>query len=208
MAKLQEHNNLLSSKVDETQQLLNQQQTQNIQTTESSQSLQTPSRHKKGKKTTPVPSKQLVVPAPRDQPHIPKKVYTDCSHRINDKEAERQRSPIRINARLRDSWMKVLGDKSPIRKVRGLESEVESNDKYVPSKTTRSTYHSATPTRLSEARSSRPQRTSEDLVPRKLRAGTPLSVYSFRGFRRWKMIRQAPKSLTGANFGRDRSPNT
>ncbi|CAL8114527.1 unnamed protein product [Prunus armeniaca] len=169
MAKLQEHNNLLSSKVDETQQLLNQQQTQNIQTTESSQSLQTPSWHKKGKKgkkTTPVPSKQLVVPAPRDQPHIPKKVYTDCRHRINNREAERQRSPIRINARLRDSRMKVLGDKSPIWKVRGLESEVESDDKYVPSKTTRSTYHSATPTRLSEARSLRPQRTYEDYGPK------------------------------------------
>ncbi|CAL8152248.1 unnamed protein product [Prunus armeniaca] len=44
MAKLQEHNNLLSSKVDENQRLLNQQETQNIQATESSQSLQTPSR--------------------------------------------------------------------------------------------------------------------------------------------------------------------
>ncbi|KAL6286294.1 hypothetical protein ACE6H2_010684 [Prunus campanulata] len=36
MAKLQEHNNLLSSKVDETQQLLNHQQTQNIHTNRSS----------------------------------------------------------------------------------------------------------------------------------------------------------------------------
>ncbi|CAL2227860.1 unnamed protein product [Prunus armeniaca] len=36
MAKLQEHNNLLSSKVDETQRLLNQQETQSIQATESS----------------------------------------------------------------------------------------------------------------------------------------------------------------------------
>ncbi|CAL8096149.1 unnamed protein product [Prunus armeniaca] len=33
MVKLQEHNNLISSKVDETQQLLNQQRTQTIQTT-------------------------------------------------------------------------------------------------------------------------------------------------------------------------------
>ncbi|CAL2270670.1 unnamed protein product [Prunus armeniaca] len=44
MAKLQEHNNLLSSKVDETQRLLNQQETQNIQSIEPSQSLQTPGR--------------------------------------------------------------------------------------------------------------------------------------------------------------------
>ncbi|CAL9017930.1 unnamed protein product [Prunus brigantina] len=50
MAKLQEHNNLLSSKVDETQRLLNQQDTQNIQPTEPSQSLQTPGRQKKGNK--------------------------------------------------------------------------------------------------------------------------------------------------------------
>ncbi|CAL9011200.1 unnamed protein product, partial [Prunus brigantina] len=126
MAKLQEHNNLLSSKVDETQPLLNQQETQNIQVMEPSQSLQTPDRQKKGKKGakgTPAPSKQLVVPAPRDQPHVPKKVYTDCRHRINEKEAERQRSPIRINARLRGSRLKVLGDKSPLRKFQGLESE-------------------------------------------------------------------------------------
>ncbi|CAL2239072.1 unnamed protein product [Prunus armeniaca] len=77
MAKLQEHNNLFSSKVDETQRVLNQQETQNIQSTEPSQSLQTPGRQKKGKKgvkATPAPSKQLVVLAPRDQPHVPKKV--------------------------------------------------------------------------------------------------------------------------------------
>ncbi|CAL8999811.1 unnamed protein product [Prunus brigantina] len=163
MAKLQEHNNLLSSKVDETQQLLNQHHTQNIQATQSSHSLQTPSRQKKGKKgakATPAPSKQLVVPAPRDQPHIPKKVYTDCRHRINDKEVERQRSSIRVNARLHDLQMKVLGNKSPIRKVRGLESEVESDDEYVPSKATKSTYRLATPTRFSETRPSSPQRSS------------------------------------------------
>ncbi|CAL9021788.1 unnamed protein product, partial [Prunus brigantina] len=99
-------------------------QQQTIQTTQSSQSPQTPSRQRKGKKgakATPASSKQLVVPAPRDQPHILKKVYTDCRHQINDKEAERLRSPIRVNAPLRDSRLKVLGDKSPIRKVQGLQ---------------------------------------------------------------------------------------
>ncbi|CAL8084630.1 unnamed protein product [Prunus armeniaca] len=119
MAKLQEHNNLLSSKVDETQQLLNQQHTQNIQPTQSSKSLQTPSwqkKSKKGARAMSAPSKQLVVPAPKDQPHLPKKVYIDCRHRLNDKEVERQRSPIKINAHLRDSRMRVLGNKSPIRK--------------------------------------------------------------------------------------------
>ncbi|CAL2253396.1 unnamed protein product [Prunus armeniaca] len=58
--------------------------------------------------------------------------------------------------------MRVLGSKSPIRKVRGLESEVESDDEYVPSKTTKSTYRSATPTRFCEARPSSPWKTSED----------------------------------------------
>ncbi|CAL8169370.1 unnamed protein product [Prunus armeniaca] len=165
MAKLQEHNNLFSSKIEETQQLLNQQEMQNIQSTEPSQSLQTPGRQKKGKKgakATPAPSKQLVVPAPRDLPHVPKKVYTDCRHRINDKEAEQQRSPIRINARLRDSRMRVLGNKSPLRKVQGLESEVESDDEYAPSKGTESNYRSETPTEYSKARPPSPRRTSED----------------------------------------------
>ena len=80
MARLQEHNNLLSSKVDETQQLLHQQPTQNIQPTHSSESLQTPHRrrHRRAARAAPAPSKQLVVPTPRDQPHVPKKVYTDC----------------------------------------------------------------------------------------------------------------------------------
>ncbi|KAI5335193.1 PREDICTED: LOC110746824 partial [Prunus dulcis] len=83
MARLQEHNNLLSSKVDETQQLLNHQHVQNIQTTKSSQSLQTRSRQKKGKKEAkakPAPSKRLVVLAPKDKPHLPKKVYFDGRH--------------------------------------------------------------------------------------------------------------------------------
>ncbi|CAL2224567.1 unnamed protein product [Prunus armeniaca] len=101
----------------------------------------------------PVPSEQLVVPAPKDQPHQMKKIYSDCRHRINDREAKRQISLIRINAHLRDSRMRVLGNKSPIRKLRGLESIAESDYEYVPSKTKESTYRSATPTRYSEARS-------------------------------------------------------
>ncbi|CAL2243115.1 unnamed protein product [Prunus armeniaca] len=114
-----------------------------------------------GAKAAPEPSKQLVVPAPRDQPHIPKKVYVDCRHRINDKEVERQRSPIRINAKLRDSRLKALGNKSPIRKARGLQSTEDSESEYVPSKTS-STYRSATPTRYSEARPVSPQKHLED----------------------------------------------
>ncbi|CAL8163813.1 unnamed protein product [Prunus armeniaca] len=104
----------------------------------------------------------LVPPASRDQPHLPKKVYTDCRHRLNDKEVERQGSPIRINAHLRDSRMRVLGNKSPILKVRGLESMAESDHEYVPSKTQGTTYRSATPTQYSEAKQLSPQRHSED----------------------------------------------
>ncbi|CAL8101595.1 unnamed protein product [Prunus armeniaca] len=107
------------------------------------------------------PSKQLVVLAPKDQPHQPKKVYFDCRHRINDREAERQRSPVRINAHLKDLWMRVLGNKSPIRKVRGLESTAKSNYEYVPSKTKESTYRSATQTRYLEARPISLQKYSE-----------------------------------------------
>ncbi|CAL8999507.1 unnamed protein product [Prunus brigantina] len=60
--------------------------------------------------------------------------------------------------------MRVLGNKSPIRKVRGLGSEVESDDEYVPSKATKSTYRSATPTRFSKTRPSSPQRSSGSYV--------------------------------------------
>ncbi|CAL2277042.1 unnamed protein product [Prunus armeniaca] len=149
MAKLQEHNNLLSSKV------------------EPSQSLQTPGRQKKGKKgakATPAPSKQLVVPAPRDQAHVQKKVYIDCRHRINDKDAEWQRSLIRINAHLRNSRMRVLGNKSPLIKVQELESKVESDDEYAPSKGTESNYRSETPMEYSKARPPSSRRTSEDYI--------------------------------------------
>ncbi|CAL9029137.1 unnamed protein product [Prunus brigantina] len=58
--------------------------------------------------------------------------------------------------------MRVLGHKSPIRKVRGPASTAESDSEYVPSKTQASTYRSATPTRYSEARPVSLQRHSED----------------------------------------------
>ncbi|CAL2255406.1 unnamed protein product [Prunus armeniaca] len=177
IAKLQEHNNLFSSKVDKTQRLLNQQETQNIQSTEPSQSLQTPGWQKKGKKrakATLAPSKQLVVLAHRDQPHVPKKVYADCRHRLNDMEAERQRSPVRVNAHLRDSRMRVLGDKSPLRKVQGLGSEAEFDDEYAPSKGTESHYRSETPTEYSKARAPSPRRTSEDYISEEIPSRDPV----------------------------------
>ncbi|CAL2230835.1 unnamed protein product [Prunus armeniaca] len=124
MAKLQERNNLLSSKVDETQRPPN---------------------------------------LPRVSRHVPKKVYTDCRHRINDKkDAERHRSPIGVNARLRDSRMRVLGDKSPIRRVQGLDSALESDDEYIPTGGTESSYRSEAPPEYSKARPPSPRRTNED----------------------------------------------
>ncbi|CAL2256557.1 unnamed protein product [Prunus armeniaca] len=58
--------------------------------------------------------------------------------------------------------MSVLENKSPIQKVRGLESTTESDHEYVPSKTQGSTYHSTMPTRYSKAKISSPPRHSED----------------------------------------------
>ncbi|CAL9001142.1 unnamed protein product [Prunus brigantina] len=111
----------------------------------------------------PTPSKHLVVPAPKDKPHLPKKVYFNCCHRLKDREAERQRSPIVIGARLNDSRMRVLGNKSPIGRVQGgLESMAESDHEYVPFTNQESSYHSATPTQYSEVNSIRSQRHSED----------------------------------------------
>ena len=163
MARLQEHNHHLSSKVDETQRQLHQQHPQNIQTTHSSESLGTPRRrrHRRAARATPAPSKQLVVPTPRDQPHVPKKVYTDCRHRLNDREAERQRSPIKVDARLRESRLNTQRSKSPIRRIRGLETPEESASEYIHSNTQTSTYRSETP-RYSGDNSVSPRRRSED----------------------------------------------
>ncbi|CAL8091851.1 unnamed protein product [Prunus armeniaca] len=97
------------------------------------------------------------------QPHIPKKVYTDCRHRINDKkDAERHRSPIGVNASLRDSRMRVLGDKSPLRRVQGLDSALESDDEYIPTGGTKSSYRSEAPPEYSKARPPSPRRIFED----------------------------------------------
>lgn len=98
---MHEQNNILSSKVGETQKELNQQQTQNIQAYQSFQSVRTPNRQKKGKRTTttkPAPSKKLVVLAPKNKPHFPQKVYSDCWHRLMDRREERGELPIRIEA--------------------------------------------------------------------------------------------------------------
>ncbi|XP_020424641.1 uncharacterized protein LOC109950424 [Prunus persica] len=58
--------------------------------------------------------------------------------------------------------MRVLGDKSPIRKVRGLGPEEESESEYIPSGTQTSTYCSATHSRNSEVNPLNLQRRTED----------------------------------------------
>lgn len=101
------------------QKQLDQQQTRNIQTSQSSQSVYTPNWQGKGKegmKATPAPSKCMIVSAPKNKPYLPQ-VYFDCCHRLMDRQEERDESPIRIEARLNNSQIWVLGNKSPIRRV-------------------------------------------------------------------------------------------
>ncbi|CAL2247076.1 unnamed protein product [Prunus armeniaca] len=83
-------------------------------------------------------------------------------HRLSSSDAERHRSPIGINARLRDSWMRVLGDKSPLRRVQGLDSALESDDEYIPTGGTESSYRSEASPEYSKARPPSPRRASED----------------------------------------------
>ncbi|XP_020409532.1 uncharacterized protein LOC109946399 [Prunus persica] len=154
-----------------------------MQTTHSSESLRNPrGKNKRAKvaKATPAPSRELVVPAPRDQPHIPRKVYSDCRHRINDRERhnddrepERERSPIRIGARIRDSRMRTLGDRSPIRKIRGLGPAESSESEYVPSKTPPD-YRSATPSRYARDNLLNLQRQSEDYSSEEIPSRNPM----------------------------------
>ncbi|CAL2277655.1 unnamed protein product [Prunus armeniaca] len=79
-----------------------------------------------------------------------------------------------INAHLRDFRMRVLGNKSSIRKVRGLESTAESDHEYVPSKTHGTTYHSATSTRYSKAKQLNPRRHSGDYDSEKIPSRDPV----------------------------------
>ncbi|CAL8988598.1 unnamed protein product [Prunus brigantina] len=81
---------------------------------------------------------------------MPQKVYSNCRHQLIHRQKERDMSPIRIEVCLNDSRMWVLGNKSLIRQVQGLDSTTDSECEYVLSKTQGSTYRSTTPTRHSE----------------------------------------------------------
>lgn len=147
MARMQEHNNILASKLDDTQRQLQDQQTQSTQLQNSLErtihlrqeksikSVQKPSAQDRGKQQAadkPTASRRLFVPSPKER-HPEYRVYSDCRDRINDRRKERQPSPIRIQAKLNDRRLEALGPKSHLRqryRAVGLEETDESD--YVP----------------------------------------------------------------------------
>lgn len=147
MARMQEHNNVLASKLDDTQRQLHQQQTLSAQlqndrepTTQlrqekSFKSVRKPTFQDRGKQQAangPTVSRRLFVPTPKER-HPEYRVYSDCRERINDRRRERQSSPIQVRAKLDDPRLEVLGPKSPLRQrygAIGLEETDESD--YVP----------------------------------------------------------------------------
>lgn len=59
---------------------------------------------------------------------------------------EMNRSLVRIEACFKDSRLRVLADKSLMRRVQGLESTGDSDPEYDPSRTNNAAYRSAMPT--------------------------------------------------------------
>ncbi|CAL8175957.1 unnamed protein product [Prunus armeniaca] len=97
MAKMQEHNNIISSKLDDTQKQLHEQQSHSAQLQDGlEQTLQL--RHEQSLKSVPKPSEQergkqpamggpsvsrrLFVPSPEER-HREYQVYSDCRDRLN-----------------------------------------------------------------------------------------------------------------------------
>ncbi|CAL9005537.1 unnamed protein product [Prunus brigantina] len=120
MIKMQEHNNILSSKLDDTQKQLHEQE---------SRSAQLPQQLAQGRQST---SRRLFIPTPVEH-HQEYQVYSDCRDRINHRRRERQTSPIHVQAKLNDRHLEVLGPKSPPRR-RYAEVSLEETDEsdYVP----------------------------------------------------------------------------
>ncbi|CAL8992284.1 unnamed protein product [Prunus brigantina] len=147
MIKMQEHNNILSSKLDDTHKQLHEQQSHSAQlpgglerTTRlrqerSLRSVPKPSDREAGKQLAqdrPSTSRRLFVPtsAEHNQEY---QVYSDCRDRINHRRRERQTSPIHVQAKLNDRHLEALGPKSPLRRRYneiGLEETDESD--YIP----------------------------------------------------------------------------
>ncbi|CAL9009288.1 unnamed protein product, partial [Prunus brigantina] len=129
MIKMQEHNNILSSKLDDTQKQLHEQesrsaqpprgpgQTRQLRQEPSLKSVPGPSHRAVGKQLAqdrPSASRRLFVPTPAK--HQEYQVYSDCRDRINHQRRERQTSPIHVQAKLNDRHLEVLGPKSPLRR--------------------------------------------------------------------------------------------
>ncbi|CAL8168650.1 unnamed protein product [Prunus armeniaca] len=147
MIRMQKHNNILSSKLDDTQKQLHEQQSRSAQlqdgleqTTQlwleqSLKSVRRPNDRQVGKRLArgePSASRRLFVPTPAEH-RWEYQIYSDCRDRINDRRQERQRSPIPVQAKLNDRHLDVLGPKSPLRRrydVIGLEETDESD--YIP----------------------------------------------------------------------------
>ncbi|CAB4316331.1 unnamed protein product [Prunus armeniaca] len=127
---MQEHNNILSSKLDDTQKQLHEQQSHSAQLQDdleqtlqlrqeqSLKSVPNPSSQEKGKQPAmggPSVSRRLFVPFPEER-HWEYRVYSDCRDRPNDRRRERWTSPILVQAKLNDRHLDVLGPKSPLRR--------------------------------------------------------------------------------------------
>ncbi|CAB4285887.1 unnamed protein product [Prunus armeniaca] len=144
---MQEHNNILSSKLDDTQKQLHEQQSHSAQLQDgleqtlqlcqeqSLKSVPNPSGQERGKKPAtggPSVSRRLFVPFLEER-HRENRVYSDCRDRLNDRRREWWTSPIPVQAKLNDRHLDVLGPKSRLRRwydVIGLEETDESD--YIP----------------------------------------------------------------------------
>ncbi|CAL9017551.1 unnamed protein product [Prunus brigantina] len=147
MANMQEHNNIISSKLDDAQKQLHEQQSHSAQLQDgldqtmqlwqeqSLKSMSKPNGQERGKQSAaggPSVSRRLFVPSP-EQRHQEYRVYSDCRNRLNDRHREQRTSPIPIRAKLNDWHLDVLGPKSHIRRrydTIGLEETDESD--YIP----------------------------------------------------------------------------
>ncbi|CAL8993947.1 unnamed protein product [Prunus brigantina] len=146
MTKMQEHNHILSSKLDDTQKQLHEQQSRSAQlqdgleqTTQLRQerplkSISKPNDQRAEKQPAqdgPSASRRLFIPTSAEC-HEEYQVYSDCRDRINARRRERQTTPIPIQTQPNDRHLDVLGPKSPLRRSRRhtdrLEGTIGDND--------------------------------------------------------------------------------
>ncbi|CAL9000618.1 unnamed protein product, partial [Prunus brigantina] len=147
MTRMREHNYILSSKLEDAQKQLHEQQSRSAQlqdgleeTTQLRQerpqkSISKHNDQRAGKQPAqggPSAFRRLFVPTSAEH-HEEYQVYSDCRDRINARRRERQPTPIPVQAQLNDRHLDVLGPKSPLRRRYdevGLEETDESD--YIP----------------------------------------------------------------------------